>query len=173
MMPYPKMLKKINQVFGRAGGILCFVVAIMFLVNAIMRYVFRHPTSWMTDYACYIHCLALFMGCAYTFQVHGHVGVDMVRKAVDKKTKYAHNRIGTRIMAIIGHLQTLTFLGITTYAIFNQMLKAHKFGSMTESTYPIPQFILYLIMFLGCCLMIVTVFFIILTLFTKSDEYIE
>ena len=172
-MPYPKWLRKLNNAFGRIGGVLCFVVAIMFLVNAIMRYVFRSPTSWMTDYACYLHCLALFMGCAYTFQVHGHVGVDLVRKQVDKATHRAHNRLGTRIMAIVGHLQTLAFLGITTYAIYNQMVKSRAFGSMTEATYPIPQFILYLIMFLGCILMLVTVFCILLTLFTESDEYIE
>ena len=172
-MPYPKVLKKINEAFGRIGGILCFIVAIMFLVNAVTRYVFHHPTSWMIDYACYLHCLALFMGCAYTFQVHGHVGVDLVRKQVDKVTHKAHNRLGTRIMAIIGHLQTLAFLGITTYAIYNQMSKSRALGSVTEATYPIPQFWLYLIMFAGCILMLITVFFIILTLFTESDEYIE
>lgn len=172
-MPYPKLLRKINKLFGRIGGVLCFVVAIMFLSEAVLRYVFRSPTSWMTDYACYLHCLALFMGCAYTFQVHGHVGVDMVRKAIDKKTHGAHNRLGARILAIIGHLQTLTFLGITTYAIYNMLIKSHSYGSMTSATYPIPQWILYLIMFLGCILMIVTVFFILLSLFTKSDEFIE
>lgn len=172
-MPYPKLLKKINQIFGRIGGCLCFVVAIMFLTEAILRYVFRHPTSWMTDYATYLHCLALFMGCAYTFQVHGHVGVDMVRKAVDKKTHNAHNRIGSRIMAIVGHCQTLVFLGITTYWVFKMMMNSYSIGSMTSATYPIPQFVLYLIIFLGCLLMIITVFFIVLTLFTDSDEYIE
>ena len=172
-MPYPNWLRRLNKAFGRIGGILCFVVAIMFLVNAIMRYVFRHPTSWMTDYACYLHCLALFMGCAFTFQVHGHVGVDLVRKQVDKVTRKAHNRLGTRIMAIMGHIQTLIFLSITTYAIFNQLVKTHSFGSMTNATYPIPQWVLYLIMFLGCILMLVTVFCILLTLFTESDEYIE
>lgn len=172
-MPYPKLLRKINKAFGRIGGVLCFVVAIMFLSEAILRYVFRSPTSWMTDYACYLHCLALFMGCAFTFQVHGHVGVDMVRKAVDKKTGGAHNRLGARILAIIGHLQTLTFLGISTYAIFNMLKKSYAYGSVTNATYPIPQWILYLIMFLGCVLMIITVFFIVLSLFTKSDEFIE
>ena len=172
-MPYPKLLRKINQYLGRAGGILCFVVAVMFLAEAILRYVFKHPTSYLQDYACYIHCLALFLGCAFTFQIHGLVGVDMVRRAVDKKTKGAHNRIGSRIMTVIGHIQTLTFLGVATYAIYNQMIKAYGFGSMTEATYPIPQWILYAIMFLGCVLMIITVVCIILSLFTESDEFIE
>lgn len=172
-MAYPKLLRKINKMFGRIGGILCFVVALMFLTEAILRYVFRSPTSWMTDYACYIHCLALFMGCAYTFQVHGHVGVDMVRKAVDKKTKGSRNRLGARIMAIIGHLQTLFFLGITTYAIFNMLQKSYNYGSVTNATYPIPQYVLYAIMLGGCILMLITVVFIILSLFTESDEFIE
>lgn len=172
-MPYPKILRKINQWLGRIGGMLCFVVAIMFLVEALLRYVFKSPTSWLQDYACYLHCLALFMGCAFTFQVHGHVGVDMVRRAVDKKTKGARNRLGARIMSIVGHLQTLAFLGIGTYAIYNQMTKAYGFHSMTEATYPIPQWILYAIMFGGCVLMLITVICIILSLFTESDEFIE
>ncbi len=172
-MPYPNWLRRINKAFGRIGGILCFAVAAMFLINAIMRYVFRHPTSWMTDYACYLHCLALFMGCAYTFQVHGHVGVDLVRKQVDKATHRSHNRLGTRIMAIVGHLQTMAFLGITTYAIYNQCVKNYQFGSMTDATYPIPRWVLYFIMLLGCVLMLVTLVFIVLSLFTESDEFIE
>lgn len=172
-MPYPKILRKINKALGRCGGILCFVVALMFLTEAILRYVFRSPTSWMQPYATYIHCLALFMGCAYTFQVHGHVGVDLVRKAVDKKTHQAHNRLGARILAIMGHIQTLIFLSITTYAIFNQVRNTYNFGSMTDATYPIPQWVLYLVMLAGCVLMIITVFCILLTLFTESDEYIE
>lgn len=172
-MPYPKWLRKMNQILGRTGGILCFVVAIMFLAEAVLRYVFKSPTSWLQDYACYIHCLALFMGCAFTFQVHGHVGVDMVRTAVDKKTHGAHNRLAARIMAIVGHLQTLTFLGVALYAVYNQFIKSHKFMSMTESTYPIPQWILYAIILAGLILMIFTVICIILSLFTESDEYIE
>ena len=171
-MHYPKILRKINQLLGRTGGILCFVVAIMFLVEALLRYVFKSPTSWLQDYACYIHCLALFMGCAFTFQVHGHVGVDMVRRACDKRAK-SPKRWGARILTIIGHCQTLVFLGIATYAVYNQMIKAHGFHSMTEATYPIPEWILYLIMFAGCILMIITVVCIILSLFTDDDEYIE
>lgn len=172
-MPYPKFWRKLNEILGNIGGIICFIVAAMLLINAVMRYIFKSPTSWMTDYACYLHCLALFLGCAYTFQVHGHVGVDMLRRFVDKKTNKAHNRLGTRIMSIAGHLQTLTFLAFTTYAVFSQMLKAKEFGSMTEATYPMSQWILYLVIFIGCILMIITVVFIILSLFTESDEYIE
>lgn len=172
-MPYPKLLRKINQILGRAGGILCFAVAIMFLAEAILRYVFHKPTSWMTDYACYLHCLALFLGCAFTFQVHGHVGVDLVRKQVDKATHGARNHLGTRIMAVAGNIQTLIFLGVAIYSLYNMLIKSYKFGSMTEATYPMPQWILYLIMVVGCALMIITVIFIILSLFTDSDEYIE
>ena len=171
-MPYPKILRKLNQILGRAGGSLCFVVAIMFLAEAVLRYVFNSPTSWLQDYACYIHCLALFLGCAFTFQVHGHVGVDMVRRALDKRSKNP-SRMGARVLTIIGHIQTLIFLGIGTYAIYNQMLKSKAFGSMTEATYPIPQWILYAIMLGGCVLMIITVICIVLSLFTKSDEFIE
>lgn len=152
---------------------MCFIVAIMFLVEAVLRYVFRHPTSFMEDYACYLHCLALFLGCAFTFQVRGHVGVDMFKKMIGKKTKGAHNNLGPRVMSIIGYIQTLFFLAIFGYSALKMCVNSKNIGSMTASTYPIPQFWLYLIMTVGCALMIITVVFIILDLLSKSDEYID
>lgn len=172
-MKYPKILRSFNNVLGRIGGLLCFVVAIMFLVEAILRYVFRSPTSFMEDYACYLHCLALFMGCAFTFQMHGHVGVDLFKKMIDKKTNQANNRRGNRILTVIGYIQTMVFLAILCYAAVRMCANSLALGSMTASTYPIPQFVLYLIMSIGCILMLITVFFIILDLLAKSDEFIE
>ncbi|MDR3294526.1 MAG: TRAP transporter small permease [Clostridiales Family XIII bacterium] len=174
-MAYPEFLRKLNAALGKIGGVLCFGVAAMFLLEAILRYVFRSPTSFLTDYACYLHALALFLGCAYTFQERGHVGVDLFRKMVDKRggAKGDGKRLGVRAMAVIGYLQTLFFIGLLAYATVDMCRRTYKFGSMTEATYPIPQFWLYLIMSIGCILMLVVIVFILLSLFTKSETYVE
>lgn len=172
-MRYPKWLRKINDFLGRVGGVMCFVVATMFLLEAILRYVFRSPTSWMENYACYLHCLALFMGCAFTFQVHGHVGVDLVKKMVDKRSDPSKNRRGTRVMSIVGYFQTMFFLVIAAYSTIKMCINAHNLGSMTASTYPIPQYWLYLIMSIGFIWMMITVVFIIIDLFMGNNEFNE
>lgn len=170
---YPNWLRKSNQILGLAGGILCLLIAVMFCCECILRYVFRSPTSWGTDYACYIHALAMFMACACTYQNKGHVGVDLVRNWVDKKTDGANNHRAKRAMAVIGYIQTLLFLGIFTYANAKMGLTAMKYNKLSECTYPIPQALIYLIIVLGCIWMIFTVICILLTLFTDSDEFVD
>lgn len=172
-MQYPKKLRRINDVLGKVGGFMCFIVAAMFLLEALLRYVFNSPTSWMQPYACYLHCVALFMGCAFTFQLHGHVGVDLVKKMVDKRSKPEKNKRGTRIMSIVGYFQTLFFLALAAYSTIKMAVNALKIGSMTAGTYPIPQFFLYLVMSIGFIWMIITVVFIILDLFSGSNEFNE
>ncbi|SDB32927.1 TRAP transporter small permease [Eubacterium oxidoreducens] len=172
-MRYPEKLRKVNNVLGRVGGTMCFVVAAMFLMEAILRYIFRSPTSWMEDYACYLHCLALFMGCAFTFQVQGHVGVDMFKRMADKKTGGANNHRAERTFTIIGYFQTLFFLAILGYSTLKMCINSIRLGSMTAGTYPIPQAVLYIIMTAGCVMMIITVIFIVLDLISSNDEFIE
>ena len=172
-MPYPKFLRKLNRTLGIVAGIELMIVACMFALESIMRYIFRSPTSWSLDYACYLHCLAMFTACACTYQEHGHVGVELVRNYIEKKTNRAHNRIYVRIMAIVGYVQTLTFIGVLTYGSFEMGKLTVRYGSRTEATFPIPQAVLYGIIVAGCALMFITVVFIILDLFTKSEEYMK
>ena len=172
-MHYPKILKRINSALAIVAGFIALGVGIMLCVQVVMRYIFRAPTSWITDYCAYFICVMLFIAGGNTYQIHAHVGVDLLRNYIDKKTNRAHNRLPVRILAIVGWLQTLFFLGVMCYATFSMAQTAMKYHRMTDATFPIPQSWLYGVMAVGLILMVITVVFILLTLFTKDEEYMK
>ena len=170
---YPKLLKKLNGALAIIAGFIALAVGIMLCVQVVLRYIFHAPTSWITDYCAYAVCQMLFIAGGNTYQIHAHVGVDLLRNYIDKKTNRAHKRLPVRILAIIGWLQTLFFLGIMCYTCFIMAQRAVQYGRMTDATYPIPQLWIYVIMFFGLVMMVITVICILLTLFTDDEEYMK
>ena len=96
---YPNWLKKVNHVLALTAGFIALAVGIMLVVQVILLYIFKSPTSWITDYCAYAICLMLFIAGGNTYQIHAHVGVDLLRNFIDKKTNKAHNRLPVRILA--------------------------------------------------------------------------
>lgn len=170
---YPNWLKKINHALAVCAGFIALLCGVMLCAQVVLRYVFKSPTSWITDYCSYLVCLMLFIAGGNTYQIHAHVGVDLVRNWVDKKTNRAHNRLPVRIMAIIGWLQTLFFLAIMCYVCIEMGKKAFLYHRLTDATYPIPQGVIYIIMGFGLLMMVITVISIFLTLFTEDEEYMK
>jgi TRAP-type C4-dicarboxylate transport system permease small subunit len=86
------------RVYIRAVGVLSCalaVVATLLLVAAMlvvcqmiaMRYVFRAPTIWQTDFVVFAATAAIFLGAPYVLMKGGHVGVDVVELMVGPKTR--------------------------------------------------------------------------------------
>lgn len=170
---YPNWLKKVNRVLALTAGFIALAVGVMLVVQVILRYIFKSPTSWITDYCAYAICLMLFIAGGNTYQIHAHVGVDLLRNFIDKKTNRSHKRLPVRILAIVGWLQTLFFLGIMCYVCVAMGMKAYQYHRMTDATYPIPQVVIYIIMAFGLLMMVITVISIILSLFTEDEEYMK
>jgi TRAP-type C4-dicarboxylate transport system permease small subunit len=168
---YPLPLRKLNRTLSVIAGTLCLVIAFLCMLEVILRYVFRSPSGWTADYSTYLHLWAMFGACGFTYQVNGHVGVDVLRVKVDKVTHSRHH-IPRRIMAIISYLMTLVFLGVLFGGTVKMTGKCIKFHTMTTATHPIYALWLYAGMLFGCGLMIITVIFILLDLFTESEEFL-
>lgn len=169
---FPEWLKKINSACSLISGFTAVAVGIMLCVQVVLRYIFKSPTSWITDYSAYAVCFMLFVAGGNTYQIKAHVGVDLLRNYIDKKTNKAHKRLPVRILAIIGYLQTLFFLGVMCYVCSVMARRAVQYGRLTDATYPIPQVYLYVIMAFGLIMMVLTVICIILSLFTEDETYL-
>ena len=172
-MKYPELLRKLNRALAICAGFIALVVGIMLVVQVILRYVFKSPTSWITDYCAYAVCVMLFIAGGNTYQIHGHVGVDLLRNFIDKKTNRALKRLLVRILAIVGWLQTLFFLGAMCYVSFIMAMRAQQYHRLTDASAPIPQMWIYLIIGFGLVMMVITVICILLTLFTDDEEYMK
>ncbi|HEX5934690.1 MAG TPA: TRAP transporter small permease subunit, partial [Pseudorhizobium sp.] len=67
---------------SRAFAILStgLIIAAMLVVcqMILVRYVFRQPTIWQTDFVVFSATAAMFIGAPYVLLKGGHVGVDVV-----------------------------------------------------------------------------------------------
>lgn len=170
---YPSLLRKVNDKLAYMAGIIFVIIMILMLIEAISRYVFGRSLAWVIDACTYLQCLALFMGCARGYQTKDHVGVDIVKNWIDKRTDCAHNRIYTRIMSIIGYLQTIVYVGALLYACILTSIQCFKLNIETWGVFTIPKGWLFVIADIGLALMLITLIVINIVLVTSdSDEFI-
>ncbi|EKF18563.1 TRAP transporter small permease subunit [Nitratireductor pacificus] len=94
------------------------LVAAMLVVcqMILMRYVFRQPTIWQTDFVVFSATAAMFVGAPYVLLKGGHVGVDVVELMVGDRTR--------RWLRVIGSLLGLLFCAIMLVACWIQFHEA-------------------------------------------------
>lgn len=66
-MRYPRFWKSIVNALALAAGVLTLVIAVMSVVEAIMRYVFHSPTSWSLTTCTYILLYVVFFRITLRF----------------------------------------------------------------------------------------------------------
>lgn len=72
----------LSTAFGAVSAAL-FALAMLVITHMILvRYVFRSPTIWHTDFAVYSATAAVFLGAPYVLMKRAHVGVDVVETLV-------------------------------------------------------------------------------------------
>jgi len=90
------------------------VIAAMLVVcqMILIRYVFRLPTVWQTDFVVFSATAAMFLGAPYVLMTGGHVGVDVIEFMVKEQTRAR--------MRIVSSLLGLTFCIIMLIATWVQ-----------------------------------------------------
>ncbi|QTL04554.1 TRAP transporter small permease [Aquabacter sp. L1I39] len=85
------------------------VLAALMLVSAMLvtcqmiflRYVFRAPTIWQTDFVVFTATAAVFLGAPYVLLTRGHVGVDVIEMVMPPGPR--------RLLGLIGAVFGLLF----------------------------------------------------------------
>lgn len=75
------IMKVINIINEKIARVVSFGMPLMILAliyEVVARYVFNAPTTWSGDATYFLCSLALVLTLAYTWQVNGHVSVDMI-----------------------------------------------------------------------------------------------
>ncbi|KAF0158073.1 MAG: tripartite AtP-independent periplasmic transporter subunit DctQ [Syntrophaceae bacterium] len=75
------IMKIINIINEKIARVVSFGMPLMILAliyEVVARYVFNAPTTWSGDATYFLCSLALVLTLAYTWQVNGHVSVDMI-----------------------------------------------------------------------------------------------
>ena len=170
-MRYPKVWRSIiNGTAWFAGG-LAFVVAILQVMEACMRYFFGSPTSWSLTISQYCLCFALFIGSSYAFQEHGHVAVDMIRDLADKHDKTG-KRITRRGLAIFGYVGCVIYVLTLFRGILILLERGIRNNTTTGMVPDVPIWMLYFPMMLGIVFMVLTLIFMILDILAGGEQYL-
>lgn len=167
-MKYPRFMTVINQWLARVSGLFIFAIGILAVFEAIMRTFLNAPTSWSLDISSYLLIWAIFLGAAYAYQEKGHVAVDLLRDAVEKRWGKAPRRV----MAVIGYVIALVVIIALLVASVQLAKSAIDLNQLTYANAQIPAVVLWAAIVFGSVMMLITVVFIMLDIFAKDDKYL-
>jgi TRAP-type C4-dicarboxylate transport system permease small subunit len=170
-LKYPKFMEKINRVTALISGSIVFIAAVLAVMESILRQALSRPTVWTLNITCSVFIWAAFLGSAYAFQEHGHVAVDLLRDAVDKWTRKP-GRLPRRIMAIIGYGCSFTIIYVILLGGWKLCADAIKYNTMAPYIFKFPIIYSYSAIVVGTVLMLVTLIFMILDLFSGSEKFL-
>ena len=63
------------------------LLSCVLLVNAIMRYFFNNPIRWSEEVVTSLFVWTVFIGSAYAYRNHSHLGVDVLVKMFPEKAR--------------------------------------------------------------------------------------
>ena len=81
---FKKVLRNLDAIITGATLTACVVIANL---NVIMRYFFNHPLQWNDEVVTGLFVWTVFIGSAYAYRKHAHLGVDIVTNALKPKTR--------------------------------------------------------------------------------------
>ncbi|MCS0496064.1 TRAP transporter small permease subunit [Ancylobacter mangrovi] len=68
----------ISKAAAILAGLMLVAAMLVICEMIFLRYVFRAPTIWQTDFVVFTATAAVFLGSPYVLHTRGHVGVDVI-----------------------------------------------------------------------------------------------
>lgn len=90
----------LSRLFAIVATLLVIAAMLVVCQMILMRYVFRLPTIWQTDFVVFSATAAIFLGAPYVLMTGGHVGVDVIELMVKERTR-ARMRIVSSLLGLI------------------------------------------------------------------------
>jgi TRAP-type C4-dicarboxylate transport system permease small subunit len=139
------------------------IVAAMLVVcqMILMRYVFRFPTIWQTDFVVFAATAAMFLGAPYVLLKGGHVGVDVVEMLLAGRAR--------RHLKLVGSILGLLFCVIMLIATWVQFHDAWAGNWRHSSVWAPPLWVPLLALPVGFAVLCLQYVAQILTLMTTGD----
>lgn len=112
------------------GGLATLLMTALISFDVLMRYFLNQPQLFVDELAGFLQVLVVFWGLAYTFQVDGHIRVDLVTSHLPAPAR-AWLRVTTLAVG-------LALLGLVSWVTWQSAITAYDFGRVsTVMLYPI------------------------------------
>lgn len=128
------ILKNLDAIIT-GSTLTCCVVLVN--LNVIMRYIFNAPFQWSEELVTSLFVWTVFIGSAYAYRRHSHLGVDIVVNLLRGKTK-------ANVLMLVAVLELLVLIMLTVvsgeYAYHLLINPAGKFKPVLTDVLRIPKF---------------------------------
>lgn len=84
-----KAVNKCNEYIAKGFSFLIFLLILTLSYEVVARYAFNQPTQWSFDATYFLSSLVLVLGMAYTWQIDGHVSVDLISNKLPRRVNAA------------------------------------------------------------------------------------
>jgi len=84
-----KVIDTFNEKIAKTFSFFIFLLIATLTYEVIARYGFDSPTQWSFDATYFICSLILVLGLAYTWQIGGHVSVDLITIKLSRRANAA------------------------------------------------------------------------------------
>ena len=118
-------------------GVTLSICVVLVNANVIMRYFFNSPIHWAEEVVTSLFVWTVFIGSAYAYRKHSHLGVDIVVNLLRGKSK-------ATVLMIVAILEMLVLVMLTyvsgEYAYHLLINPAGKFKPVLTDVLRIPKF---------------------------------
>lgn len=143
-----KTFRSINEAIAILSGALIFMICFFAVYEVIARSFFNQPTKWSLAFSQFMLLYAIFLGSSYCFQQNGHIRVDIVLDHVPQRIR--------SILTVLGLLMAAVFVSVLGWKAYEATVISAKFDYLTITTIQIPSAYLYVVIFIGSILMLIT-----------------
>ena len=130
---YISLTDNLSRLFGFVSVLLLVAAMLVICEMIFLRYFFRSPTIWQTDFVVYSATAAIFLGAPYVLLKRAHVGVDVIEMLMTGNA--------LRALQFTGRLLGLIFCAIMFAASAYYVWEAVTLGWRTSSVWQIPVWI--------------------------------
>ena len=144
-------LLKVEEVF--LGLVTLALIAAIF-IEVVCRYVFFVSTAWSEELARYLFVAMSFLGASYAYMRQEHIEIDIITQVLEKSKHIKDKARAKKIIRILAHVSTMTFLVIFCHIFFGYMASIQKIH-LESPTMHLPMIAVYATVYLGCVFTIV------------------
>ncbi|MDP2931540.1 MAG: TRAP transporter small permease subunit [Chloroflexota bacterium] len=134
-----------DKVSGHAMGWLSLVMVTLVLVEAVSRYVLRHPLRVSDEYSAYILVIMAFVGAAYTWKEGEHVRIEVFTTLLPKRASK-----WLRCILLGG---AVVFIPVLIQAAYSVTVYSFRFGLRSSTWIRTPEGYIQIFMIIGLILL--------------------
>lgn len=156
---------KLGKILGNLDiSLACVVLSgliVLTFAGVLKRYIFRDPIAWMEELQPLLFLWAVMLAAGAAFRTGGHVAIEIVVDVLPKKIGKAIEQIDVVIELLI-----LAYLTWQSCVFYGQCVVTNKVTLFLQ----IPYSLAYVILPIGCVLMIIIVIYKELTDFRAARK---